>query len=387
MNEREKTEYKKLLRDLEKFAELEERAKKGLKAHLSMKHGKPMPVYTAYNQRLEIAGLHIKHTKYFDTQFKGFLRSRESVKQALESRKKTLELRKQLDEELREYAEKFPDATINDAEAIVEKEKILSKYQDSLKTRKDNLKRRINELKNLINSNWDLWTHFVTLTFKTNLTDVDHSQKIFSKWRKKIEGYFPDFLYVCVKEYQGRGAVHFHLLCRFHKNKPRLSGKTKNGEKEFDFVIRCWTESFTKDVITGDCNIKGVMTKYVQASQHVPKDELELVDKKEGMKIKQIWNLGNYLTSYLKKGASDPRMAHRKLFTSSSRDKLRKKIVITDDKKIDQALTGIKVGQLKETTYEIKEKKVVNNEIIESDTVIGEMTFYNVLIQKTDEDN
>ncbi|RYI24974.1 hypothetical protein EVU96_25285, partial [Bacillus infantis] len=103
MNEKEKIEYRNLLSGLERFAEYEKLNIDRLKFHLHMKHGKKVPVIQDYTERLEIAGLHIKHSIYYETQFKGFLRDAEAIEEGLEKRKESLEIRKQLEQEIKEY--------------------------------------------------------------------------------------------------------------------------------------------------------------------------------------------------------------------------------------------------------------------------------------------
>ncbi|WP_420837462.1 rolling circle replication-associated protein, partial [Bacillus infantis] len=274
--------------------------------------------------------------------------------------------------------EKYPDATKEDLVALQELSEIVLKYEDKLKTRHDSMKRRINEFKNLVNANWEVWTHFITLTFKENITDIETAQSYFSNWVEKMNDKFEGFLFVSVKEFQQRGAIHFHCLVKIKK---------KMSKEEFKEVRRFWmeldgvTEKSNRIKKMGNIDIKSVMVKYVP-QEHVEPEEWK--DKRQ----RHIWSLGNYLTSYLKKGATDPRLFGKKLFTSSAKKKLKQKIVITDKEKIHQTLRAINSDGLKKNSYKIKEKTFdENGNIVTGNNDIGEMNFYNMLIKNDEKNN
>lgn len=369
MKEEDKIKYQKLLDELERFQFYEKKYIDDLKFRLHMKNGVKTAVPQQYVERLEISGLHIKHSVYHEPQMKGFLRDIDSIQEALEKRKISLEIRQAMEKELDDFSKKYPDATIDDPKALEELGKIISKYGEKIKTRHDSMKRRINEFKSLVNSNWDQWTHFITLTFKENMTSVEDSQRYFNDWTKKMNAEFDNFIYVAAKEFQKRGAVHFHCLVRTKKKMPKA---------QFNKVRQFWTELDANKM--GNIDIKSVMVKYVQ-QEYIDPDEWK--NKRE----RHIWSLGNYLTSYLKKGATDPRLFGKKLFTSSSKSKMKQKIVITDKEKIHQTLTAIGVDGLKKKSYKIKEKHFdKNGNLVIGSDVIGEMNFFNMLI-KSDEKN
>lgn len=387
MNKKEKTEYRKLLSQLEKFAELKQKDIDRLKFYLTARHGRKMPVFQSYDERLEISGPHIKHTVYYETQFKGFLRKPESIEEALESRKESLEIRKQLEEEIANFCEKYPDVSIDDDAAVQELADILLKYEDKIKTREDSMKRRINEFKSLVNANWEAWTHFVTLTFKENVTDIELAQRYFSDWTEKMNKEFENFIFVAVKEFQKRGAVHFHCLIRTQKKMPKdVFNKVRHFWIDLDGIPDYIENEQGEEVpnpekIIGNIDIKSVMVKYVP-QEHIEPEEWK--NKRQ----RHIWSLGNYLTSYLKKGATDPRLFGKKLFTSSAKKKMKQKIVITDKEKIHQTLTAINTDGLKKNSYKIKEKHIDNNgNVITGNDDIAEMNFYNMLIKNDEKNN
>ncbi len=69
------------------------------------------------------------------------------------------------------------------------------------------------EIRRLINSNPQL-TKFMTLTFAKNITDLKEANYIFNQFIKRMTYKYPHFEYLAIPEFQKRGAVHYHLLCK-----------------------------------------------------------------------------------------------------------------------------------------------------------------------------
>ncbi|MCK5475371.1 MAG: hypothetical protein KAI71_02205 [Candidatus Pacebacteria bacterium] len=65
---------------------------------------------------------------------------------------------------------------------------------------------------NLVNCNEQL-NKFFTLTFAENVKDLTKANYTFNIFVKKLKLKYPYFQYVCVVEFQQRGAVHYHLVC------------------------------------------------------------------------------------------------------------------------------------------------------------------------------
>lgn len=77
--------------------------------------------------------------------------------------------------------------------------------------REDNLNRTKKSIKRLINSNPDM-IRFHTLTFAENLTNVKKANYKFKKFVQRLKYQYGDFKYLCVIEFQKRGAVHYHYV-------------------------------------------------------------------------------------------------------------------------------------------------------------------------------
>jgi hypothetical protein len=68
--------------------------------------------------------------------------------------------------------------------------------------------------------NFDSGSKFVTLTFDNDrahdIRDVKQSNDYFHKFVKRMKYRYPDFKYIAVIEFQdknGRGAIHYHMIC------------------------------------------------------------------------------------------------------------------------------------------------------------------------------
>jgi len=68
------------------------------------------------------------------------------------------------------------------------------------------------QLQRLVKANESEFKTFITLTFVENITCVEQANIMFDNWRRSIKRVKSDFKYVCVPEFQKRGAVHYHLL-------------------------------------------------------------------------------------------------------------------------------------------------------------------------------
>ena len=80
------------------------------------------------------------------------------------------------------------------------------------KIRIDNVRRAKQKIRRLVNSNSQLNTFF-TITFEKNISDFSFANNEFQKFIKRLKRQFPEFQYLAVPEFQGRGAIHYHLVC------------------------------------------------------------------------------------------------------------------------------------------------------------------------------
>jgi hypothetical protein len=80
------------------------------------------------------------------------------------------------------------------------------------KNRREVLNRARNNIIRLVNCNPDLMT-FISLTYKENMQDLQLSKAHLNRLFKELQRDFTEFKYLYVLELQGRGAIHYHMLC------------------------------------------------------------------------------------------------------------------------------------------------------------------------------
>lgn len=78
---------------------------------------------------------------------------------------------------------------------------------------KFSINRTRTEIRRLVNANPQL-NKFMTLTFADNVTDLKTANYLFNKFVMRISYKYSGFEYLAVPEFQKRGAVHYHVLCK-----------------------------------------------------------------------------------------------------------------------------------------------------------------------------
>lgn len=147
---------------------------------------------------------------------------------------------------------------------IYEENESVSLKQIELK----NITRSKIQLQNLIKANEKDFKTFITLTFEENLTDVKEANKKFNTWRRNLKRLKNDFKYVCVPEFQKRGAIHYHLMTNieYEDNKLLLTERkiwNKKSGWQVGKDVKGWIygHSMAKDMNT--INLVGYITKYM----------------------------------------------------------------------------------------------------------------------------
>ncbi len=129
------------------------------------------------------------------------------------------------------------------------------------------------ELKNIIRSKLECqrlakanikdWKTFITLTFADNITNVSQANKRFKYFIDKVRRVKKDFKYLCITEFQQRGATHYHMLCNISLEESNLIYSQIDNPK-FKH-IKYWNDGFTSvELIKGDVKkIIGYIAKYM----------------------------------------------------------------------------------------------------------------------------
>lgn len=174
--------------------------------------------------------------------------------------------------------------------------------ETKLENRSKTANRARAKVRRTINANPQL-NKFLTLTFAENVTDIDFARTAFGCYIKRLNRKYQGFQYVCVIEFQERGAVHFHLLC----NLPYV---------DVNALARVWGHGFIK---------------------------LNRIDN--------VDNVGAYVTKYMTKENMDERLIGRRSYSMSRG--LNAPQVYTDEKQIEAELESLEnVERVQTSTYE-----------------------------------
>lgn len=148
-----------------------------------------------------------------------------------------------------------------DIDNLYKKENI-NKKDDFKVIEYKNIMRSKFQLQRLVKSNEKVFTTFITLTFSDNIIDLKYANKCFHNWRNNIKKKKKDFLYICVPEFQKRGAVHYHLLTNLDiRENPDLIIPQKDKKSMYD--VKYWSHGFTSVFPMKNINIVGYITKYM----------------------------------------------------------------------------------------------------------------------------
>lgn len=155
----------------------------------------------------------------------------------------------------------------------LKKIKIDKMFEDnSKKSKSNNLVENIEE-KNIIRSklqcqrlakaNINEWKTFITLTFAENITDLDSANKRFRYFIDKVQRIKKDLKYLCITEFQKRGAIHYHLLCNIDISDTSLIYRQEDNEKFLH--IKYWLDGFTsvEPIANNTKKIIGYISKYM----------------------------------------------------------------------------------------------------------------------------
>lgn len=135
------------------------------------------------------------------------------------------------------------------------------------------------ELERLVKSNVSIFKTFITLTIADNLTDISLANKKLAVWRTKVQSVLKkqkkEFSYVCVPEFQKRGAVHYHLLTNLDvENSEIIIPQKEFTEKQMQemtpeqrchcYDVKYWNHGFSSvQTVEEIQNVVGYISKYM----------------------------------------------------------------------------------------------------------------------------
>ena len=143
-----------------------------------------------------------------------------------------------------------------------------SKSYGLRKIEKKNINRSKHNLQKIVKCNETIFKTFITLTFVDNMTDIKETNKIFNVWRSNLKRIIPNFAYVCVPEFQKRGAVHYHMMTNIAYtdlsvlSKDEVKIYSKESGWQVGKNIKGWNYGYSLVVNMKDQNVIGYLTKY-----------------------------------------------------------------------------------------------------------------------------
>ncbi len=150
------------------------------------------------------------------------------------------------------------------------KKENLERKNDLKVIEKKNIDRAKFEMQRLVKTNEKYFTTFITLTFADNITSIHEANKCFNSFRTYIKRLKSDFKYVCVPEFQKRGAVHYHLLTNIDyndfsllsQNEKKIWSKKSNHWEVFR-TLKSWNKGFSEVKELTDINVVAYISKYM----------------------------------------------------------------------------------------------------------------------------
>ena len=139
--------------------------------------------------------------------------------------------------------------------------KVTKDFNNDIELR--NILRSKLECQRLAKANMNDWETFITLTFEENITDLDYANKRFKYFIDKVRRVKKDFKFLCITEFQKRGATHYHLLTNI-----KIDDKTllydQEDNKQFKH-IKYWLYGFTsvEELKNDPKKVIGYIAKYM----------------------------------------------------------------------------------------------------------------------------
>ena len=104
----------------------------------------------------------------------------------------------------------------------------------SKEIREDNITRTKLNCQRMAKANSNKWNTFITLTYAKNMTDIKKARKDLEYFITNIKKVKKDFSYICVPEFQKRGAIHYHLLTNLSLQDNYIIVKQKDNDKYYN---------------------------------------------------------------------------------------------------------------------------------------------------------
>lgn len=142
-----------------------------------------------------------------------------------------------------------------------EKDWIHEKVDRTDERRQQTMREARNLTRRLALMNFGQGDTFITLTYAENMQDIEKADNDFKKFIQRFKYRYKDLKYIAVREFQKRGAIHFHLICNWNDE---LQNEEQIKAKERWFGEKIWGHGFVDiKVLDGIDNIGAYLIKYM----------------------------------------------------------------------------------------------------------------------------
>lgn len=143
------------------------------------------------------------------------------------------------------------------------KVKVINQLKETNEIEMRNIIRSKLQCQRIAKANMESWKTFVTLTFEDNIKDIQVANKKFQNFVRMIKKHYDNFMYLCVPEFQKRGAIHYHLFTNIDIENNDLMYVQKDNPKFRH--IKFWNCGFNSVEAIHDEPVKviGYISKYM----------------------------------------------------------------------------------------------------------------------------
>lgn len=108
--------------------------------------------------------------------------------------------------------------------------------EEKQENRRRSMRRARKKVMRYVNANAEDLCRFWTLTFSDNKIDLDQANEEFKNFTRRLRYHYPDIEYICVVEFQKRGAVHYHMLINKWINQSFMTEVWSNGYTWVNYI-------------------------------------------------------------------------------------------------------------------------------------------------------
>lgn len=184
-------------------------------------------------------------------------------------------------------------------------------YDNRLTDRKNNQHKSRNEFRRVVTANFDAGSKFITLTMAEDIRDVTEGNKLFDRFLKRLRYKYGNFKFIKVIQFQDEnrdGVVHYHMISDLpyipHKELEKIWGHGWVGINRIDHVDN--VGAYLTPYLNKDMTDPRLMGKKSWSSSHNLErpqefvgDEAEMIIKALELENKKTVYSSHYTTTHL----------------------------------------------------------------------------------------